>query len=102
MISDLTPILIPLQFSKKINDNNKSVNERITTSNQRLHARVDDANNDIEDSEYKVRTEFNDKCNRLDDRVWKLGLHTKITSGDIVVLGKPEDEPAPKKRTPKK
>ena len=56
----------------KMNSNNKSINDRVTSSSLRLHGRVDDTNQELEDKENSLRKEFVDKHNRLDDRLWEL------------------------------
>jgi hypothetical protein len=57
---------------KKIASNNTSINARLTESNQRIHLRVDETNNDLEQTEDKLRQEVNRKFEITDKKLWYL------------------------------
>jgi hypothetical protein len=56
----------------KINSNNKSVNDRMTHNNTRIHERVDETNGDLEQTEDKLRSEVNRKFEIIDKKLWYL------------------------------
>ena len=61
---------------KKINENNASINARLTESNGRIHQRIDKAKDDIESSESEIRGEFTRRCDIIDKRLWYIALNT--------------------------
>lgn len=76
--------------------------KKMASEDRRIDQRIDMANTEMEAKEDKLRLEFNNKHERLDDRVWKLGLHIELKSGDVLFLNGPPEKDEKKDLTDKK